>query len=161
MIMKSGTKRVAAFCFLKNQGQYLLLKRTKSPYYGVYAPVGGSVEPHETPEAAAIRETFEESGIALKHVDFCGILTETSPIDYNWVSFVYTAEIDHVIPQPCEEGVLMWIDKNLAPSLHVPPTDPAIYKYMETGTFFILNAVYDQDMRLIAMKEELSGINIV
>ena len=159
--MKTGTKRVAAFCFLKNKHQYLLLKRTKMPYKDVFAPVGGSVEPFETPEQAAIRETYEESGIQLKSIEFCGILTETSPLDYNWVSFIYTAGIDHIEPPHCDEGVLMWINKTDAPELEVPPTDPAIYRYMSEGTFFILNAVYDQEMKLISMNEILSDVKII
>ncbi len=159
--MKPGTKRVAAFCFLKNKQQYLLLKRTKMPYQGVFAPVGGSVEPFETPEQAAIRETYEESGIQLKSVEFCGILSETSPLDYNWVSFIYTAEIDHIEPSPCDEGILMWVNKTDAPTLEIPPTDPAIYRYISEEIPFILNAVYDQNMKLISMDEIMSGVKIV
>lgn len=157
MEIKTGFKRVAAFCFLKHKDQYLLLKRTKMPYYGVYAPVGGSVEPHETPEQAAIREVYEETGIQIADVQFCGILAETSPIDYNWVSFIYTTEIPYQDPSFCDEGTLIWIDKEVAPSLHIPPTDPAIYRYMSEGVSFILNAIYDTEMLLISMKNELTG----
>lgn len=159
--MKDGKKRVAAFCFLKHQDKYLLLKRTKIPYYGKYAPVGGSVEPHETPDQAAIRETKEEAGIHLNNLEFCGVLTETSPINYNWVSFVYTAEIQYQEPAECNEGILMWIDKKIAATLDIPPTDPIIYQFMAEGRTFVLNAMYDEDMQLISMKEELTNTIIV
>ena len=41
----------------------MLLKRFKTPNKGLYTPVGGKLEPHESPLNAAIRETFEETGI--------------------------------------------------------------------------------------------------
>lgn len=159
--MKPGTKRVAAFCFLKHKNQFLLLKRTKMPYFGVFAPVGGSVEPHETPEQAAIREAYEEADIKVSEVSFCGILAETSPIDYNWISFIYTVEIPYQVPGNCDEGQLMWIDQDIAPTLHIPPTDPAIYRYMRQGESFVLNAIYNADMQLISMKNNLTGEIIV
>ncbi len=42
-----------------------MVRRGKSPGYGRWAPIGGHVEAGETDEAAARRETAEETGLML------------------------------------------------------------------------------------------------
>jgi ADP-ribose pyrophosphatase YjhB (NUDIX family) len=54
---------VLTFIFAENH--LLLLRRGVDPYAGSWAPPGGYVEPYESAEAAAIRETWEEVGILL------------------------------------------------------------------------------------------------
>ncbi len=44
-------------------GEFLLIKHKK---LGKWLPPGGHLEVNETPEGAAIRETFEETGIRVK-----------------------------------------------------------------------------------------------
>lgn len=159
--MKPGSKRAAAFCFLSHHDKYLLLKRTKTPYYGKYAPIGGSLEPFETPDQAIIRETMEEAQVMLNDIRFCGILTETSPVQYNWISFVYTSEIPWYEPPLCDEGILMWVEKSEAPSLDIPPPDLIIYQYLKEGRQFVLDAIYNEQMELVSMIEKLSGDIVV
>ena len=48
---------------LQSGNRYLLLKRNKPPYVGIYTPIGGKLEPYEDPYSAAVRETWEETGI--------------------------------------------------------------------------------------------------
>ncbi len=50
-----GLKRTATLCILRNDNNCLLLKRLREP------PVGGKLDPFESPLNAAIRETFEEA----------------------------------------------------------------------------------------------------
>ena len=38
----------------------------KHPKLGIWLPPGGHIEPNELPEEAAIRETLEESGVAIR-----------------------------------------------------------------------------------------------
>jgi 8-oxo-dGTP diphosphatase len=47
------------------KSRILLLKRGQDPYRGKWAPPGGFVEPNESLETAAARETFEEVGIRI------------------------------------------------------------------------------------------------
>ena len=41
-------------------------------------PLGGHIEPAELPHEAALREVFEESGLEVKLIDFCGEVADTS-----------------------------------------------------------------------------------
>jgi 8-oxo-dGTP diphosphatase len=51
-----GLKRVAVICILRNQTNFLLLKRFNEPLKGLYVPVGGKVDPYENPYETALRE---------------------------------------------------------------------------------------------------------
>ena len=152
-----GIKRVAVFCIIKSGHHYLLLKRAKFPNQGKFVPVGGKVDPYETPIAAVIRETMEETGIVITNPRFCGILTETSPVNYNWVSYIYMVEIPWLPAPACDEGELYWVHADELKDLDTPPTDWYIYQYVNDELFFVFNAVYDTDMKLINMTEEMSN----
>ena len=153
-----GLKRVAVFCILKNKNRFLLLKRANEPNIGKMVPVGGKINPFETPYNAVIRETLEETGILLQHVKFCGVLTETSPTEYNWVSFIYTSDIENVAAPYCDEGILSWVDENELENLNTPPTDWHIYQYIAHNLPFVFSAEYDQNLTMLMMKDELTGI---
>ncbi len=145
---------------LKNQNRYLLLKRANEPNKGKYLPVGGKLDPFETPFDCAVRETYEETGINIENPIFCGMLTESSPIAYNWIAYIYLAEIDDIPPPPCDEGELEWVDSELLASIDTPPTDLFIYQYVHKNIKFIFSAVYDKEMNLIEMHDELSGEHV-
>ncbi len=153
----TGLKRAAAMVVLRHEQQFLLLKRARPPFVGRYLPVGGKLEPHEDPRSAAIRETFEETGMALEKLKFGGTLIETSPIDYNWMSHIYIADIPFQPPPFCDEGTLEWIDFEHIPNIPTPPTDFIIYQYLMREQAFAFNAIYDADMNLLQMTEEISG----
>lgn len=143
---------------LKSREQFLLLERKNPPNKGTYTPVGGKLQPFEDPVQAAIRETREETGIHLSGVRYCGSLVESSPTKYNWVCFVYLAEIAPVEPPPCNEGVLTWIPIDRLPGVPTPPTDRFIYEYLLAGKPFAFNAEYDEQLNLLNMSEEFENI---
>ncbi|MFD2556800.1 NUDIX hydrolase [Sphingobacterium tabacisoli] len=152
-----GIKRVATLCVLRHQNSFLLLKRLKEPNKDDYTPVGGKVDPFESPLAGAIRETFEETGINVDTMRFCGILTESSPTKYNWVNYVYIADIDYVVPPLCNEGTLNWIDFEDLLNVPTPKTDWYIYKYILDKKPFAFNAEYDDTLSLLSMHEEIEN----
>jgi 8-oxo-dGTP diphosphatase len=152
-----GLKRTAAMVVLRHGDSFLLLKRAKSPNKGKYVPVGGKLEPFENPLNAALRETYEETGLRLNTVKYCGVLVETSPTDYNWQCNIYVAEIDFIPPPPCDEGTLEWIDFDRVPNVPTPPTDLHIYHYIMAGKPFAFDAVYDENLKLLEMREEIEG----
>ncbi len=152
-----GIKRVAVFCIIKSGDQYLLLKRAKVPNQGKFVPVGGKIDPYESPLEAVIRETLEETGIVVTRPKFCGVLTETSPVSYNWVSFIYTVEIPWLPVPPCDEGELCWIPAEELKDLNTPPTDWHIYQYVNEGRPFVFSAVFDENLVMTSMMDELSG----
>lgn len=156
-----GLKRSATLCILRNGSQFMLLKRAKEPNKDRFTPVGGKIDPFESPLKAAIRETFEETGIRIETMKFCGILTETSPTPYNWINFVYLADIDLIEPPICNEGVLEWIAFDDLLKVPTPKTDWYIYKYILDGKPFVLHAEYDQGIHLLSMTEEIENIKIL
>ena len=153
-----GLKKVATLCVLKHEQKFMLLKRLKEPNKGKFTPVGGKLDPHENPLAAAIRETYEETGIKVDQMKFCGLLTESSPTEYNWVGYVYLADIALIEPPECNEGELKWIDFDDVLKVPTPTTDWFIYKYILEGKPFAFNADFDANNKLICMKEELEEV---
>lgn len=165
--MLEGYKKAVSLCILKNNNHYLLLKRGKSKTKkeedcGLYIPVGGKIEPFETPEEAAKREIKEEVGIEITNIDFKGIIVETcKTIDYNWIDFVFIADVVCFVPSECEEGVLEWINKDDIFSIPAPEIDKEMYKYIINNEKFIFNDIYNNDMELIYAKEEIKGKIII
>ena len=156
-----GIKRVAVFCIIKSGDQYLLLKRAKVPNQGKFVPVGGKIDPYESPIQAVIRETMEETGIAISDLKFCGVLTETSPVNYNWVSFIYSVEIPWIPAPDCDEGELYWVHADELKDLYTPPTDSHIYQYVNEGRPFVFSAIFDENLVMTSMINELSGEEMV
>ena len=156
-----GLKRVAVICIVRNQTNFLLLKRFNEPLKGLYVPVGGKVDPYENPKDAAIREVSEEAGLSLDSMRFCGTLVETSPSKYNWMSFIYEAEVDYFEPPICNEGILEWHDFINIDSFPTPETDFFIYQYVLKKKPFAFNAVYTEKVELISMVEEIENVKIV
>jgi 8-oxo-dGTP diphosphatase len=156
-MISEGIKRVAVFCIIKSGDQYLLLKRAKEPNKGKFVPVGGKIDPFETPYDAVIRETKEETGITITSPAFCGVLTETSPVNYNWVSFIYLTEIDYIPAPECDEGELHWIHADQLMDVDTPSTDRYIYQYVAHGKPFVFSAVFDTGLNMTSMVDELAG----
>lgn len=157
MNFPTGLKRSAAMVVLRNEDNFLLLKRNKEPNAGLYVPVGGKLEPFEDPYSAALRETYEETDLQLEKLHYGGVLIETSPTPYNWQVNIYIADIPRVPPPHCDEGTLQWIPFSEVPGVPTPPTDWQIYQYLMRGQPFALNAIYDKEMKLMRMVEEIEG----
>ena len=130
MEVELGIKRTAVMVILKNDDQFLLLKRKRNPNKNKYTPVGGKLDPFENPTHTAIRETFEETGIKINELKYVGSLIETAPNKYNWNCLVYLAEIPFQEPPFCNEGELKWIAKMDLLNVPMPPTDLTIYEYV-------------------------------
>lgn len=160
MNIPTGLKKSAAMVVLRHQDMLLLLKRANPPHAGKYLPVGGKLEPFEDPYTAALRETEEETGIRLSSLTFSGILIETSPSSYNWQSSIYVADIDYQEPPVCDEGTLEWIRFQDVFNIPTPETDRHVYLHIMQNKPFVFNAIYNEQMTLIQMKEEIEGIMV-
>ena len=159
-----GLKRNAVLCLLRHRGEELMLHRAREPNRGLWVPVGGKLEPFETPRAAAIRELREEAGIDVGDVRLLGTLVETSPTAYNWWTAVYLAELPDAGPRPplarCAEGELRWVPGERLHDLPMPATDRHIYACRDGGRPFMLTAEYDDALTLLRLDEELTGTRL-
>ena len=153
-----GLKRTATLCILRHQDRFLLLKRLKEPNKDLFTPVGGKLDPFESPLKAAIRETWEETGIQVATMRYCGVLTESSPTAYNWANYVYLADIDWQPAPPCDEGTLAWIAFDDLLNVPTPKTDWFIYKYILDGKPFAFHAEFDENIELRHMVEEIENM---
>ncbi len=156
-----GLKRSAAMIVLRHEQSFLLLERAKNPHIGKMVPVGGKLEPFEDPYTAALRETKEETGISLDQLQYAGVLIESSPSPYNWQCNIYVADIPFQDPPPCDEGILKWVQYEDIPNILTPPTDWQIYQYIMRKQVFAFNAVYNADLELIRMVDEIEGKVVV
>jgi 8-oxo-dGTP diphosphatase len=153
--MSEGLKKIASMVILRNESKYLLMKRAKEPNIGKYLPVGGKLEPFETPRACAIRETYEETGISISEPKFYGTLVETSPTKYNWMVFVYVADVDYTEALECDEGKLEWIEDSDLDNIPTPASDFHIYQYIKEDKNFAFCASYDEQLNLLEMRDEI------
>ena len=79
---------------VEKDGQYLMVKETKGDRQFINQPAG-HVEPGEDIIAAALRETFEETGWVVTVCGFLGIstyLAEKTGVTYYRMTFVATPE---------------------------------------------------------------------
>ena len=148
-------------CLLEGPEGFLLLKRSKPPHVGHYVPVGGHVENYESPRRAVVREVEEETGIEVLDPILKGIVTETSPVDYNWIVYVYGARIPHLPPPSCPEGELSWVKPERLSALPVPEIDRHMYRYLLEGRFFVFEAEYDQRITLAGLYDELNRLPLL
>ena len=155
--------------FLKYQDEILLLNRNKPSWMGCWNGVGGKIEEGESPVEAAIRETFEETGIKVNIKD-----------DYNrvaWVvkedkdslggMYVFIQEIDSKINTPAAspEGVLDfkkidWIldKRNSGIAKNIKVFLPEYLKGIKQDYITIYGQEFD-DLEIIK-KVDLDNINI-
>ena len=109
--MKLGT-----LCYVEKDNQYLMLHRTKKEndmHKNLWVGLGGKLEAGESPEDCVIREVFEESGLLITNPKLRGILT--FPAFFNqedWYVFLFVATEFTGEIQPCEEGELVWVQKD-------------------------------------------------
>jgi 8-oxo-dGTP diphosphatase len=157
MYVSGGHKQPAVLNILKNDNRLLLLKRLKEPNKGKFTPIGGKLDPFESPYAAVIRETREETGILVTDIRYCGIMVETSPTNYNWICFTYLSEIDFLDPPECSEGELVWINYAELLKVPTPATDWHIYKYITDRKNFMFNVEYDDQLNIVSIKEEIEN----
>lgn len=141
-------------CYIENGGAYLMMHRTKKindENHDKWIGIGGKFEPEETPYECAKREIYEETGLKADSLFYRGIIT--------FVSDLYGTEYMHLftcnsysgnLKQDCDEGELVWIDKNKVCQLPIWEGDKIFLKLIdEENRFFSLKLVYVGD-RLIS-----------
>jgi 8-oxo-dGTP pyrophosphatase MutT (NUDIX family) len=114
--------------FIRKDGKYLMLKRASGKKFApdVVHPIGGKIEPDESPFLAAQREVLEEAGIKIKNIRLKAVVLELKPYKAtkgNWLIFHFTADYDSGQIGQTDEGELVMLEEkeiykqNLFPSI--------------------------------------------
>jgi 8-oxo-dGTP diphosphatase len=125
--------KIATLCDLRDKdGRVLLLRRLKSPNFGMVSPIGGKLDVHtgESPAQCARREIAEEAGIdvPIERLHLLGMISETAyEGKSHWLIFYYRV-LGPVWTEPRQmrEGELAWFAKGELGSLPLPETDRRI-----------------------------------
>ena len=132
--------KLATLCYVRSGGQTLMLHRIKKEndmHAGKWNGLGGKMEAGETPEACAIREIEEESGLLVRLPVLRGILTFPGfNNDEDWYAFVFvtTNFSGQLIDSP--EGELAWIDDDKLLDLNLWPGDRIFLPWLDRDEFF-------------------------
>ena len=108
--------------------------------------VGGHFEKGESPEECLLREVKEETGLELTSYQFRGIVTFISnewPDEYMclYTADRYTGDIGN-----CDEGELVWVEKEKIMDLNIWEGDKIFLKLLtENQPFFSLKLEYKGD----------------
>lgn len=122
--------KISTLVYLRNSGgDLLLMKRNKSPNFGLWSPVGGKLEmaTGESPHRAAVREVHEETGLALQTSDLhlFGIIAENNyESTCHWLMFLFDCQVPvNELPPPIDEGTFGFIPESEIQNLVIPDTD--------------------------------------
>jgi len=138
--------KLATLVYVKRPGQTLMLHRVKRPqdmHRGKWNGLGGKLEAGETPEACAVREVYEESGLAIRAPELRGFLTFPAfRPEEDWYCFVFVAH--HFTGELIDsaEGVLAWIDDDRLLELPLWPGDRIFLPWLDQPRFFSGKFVY-------------------
>ena len=142
--MKLGT-----LCYIEKNNQYLMLHRTKKEddmHEGLWVGLGGKFEPGESPEECVIREIFEESGLTIANPQLRGIMTfpKFAKQKEDWYVFLFTVTEFTGTVKPCNEGELVWVDKDRLNELPMHMGDYHFLKCLqEYDSVFTAKYVYE------------------
>ena len=98
-------------CFVTHGPDVLLLKRapTRRVFPNKYNGVGGHLERDEDPLSGAVREIYEETGLEVHDVLFCGVSHIDAGEDSGILLMIFRAEAATREFVDSTEGTLEWI----------------------------------------------------
>ena len=138
--------RKTSLCYLERDGRYLVLHRTKKAHDengGKWIGVGGKFEPGETPDACALREVREETGLTMTNFRLRGIVVFVSDVWGLEYMYLYTATEWTGTLTVCDEGELVWLEKGELLKKNLWEGDRLFLKALETRDgFFIMKLRY-------------------
>lgn len=121
------------------EGQVLLARRAADPYRGHWDIVGGFMEYDESPEAAALREAREETGLQLQLLGLLGAYLDSyGNGGYTTLNIYYVAQVIGGQPQPADDVVeLAWFSPSTLPDemafpAHTPQVLADWIRWMES-----------------------------
>ena len=97
------------------EGRILVQDRLDPGWPGICLP-GGHVEPGESFTHAAIRETWEETGLTVEDPRLCGVKQFQAKDGARYVVFFYKATRYTGTLRSSREGEVFWLDRKALPN---------------------------------------------
>ncbi len=131
-------------------GKVLLLKRANNKKVdpGLYAGIGGKVEPHESFYEALIREIEEETGLTeLESVRPYSVTQHPyPPTDSEWVNIYFVVAIPKQVEvKATEDGTFHWVDPKKTDSLPMPDDIKEYLKVLSENPKAFIFGFFDHD----------------
>ena len=138
--------RNTTLCYIEKDGRYLMLHRTKKEIdenKDKWIAVGGKFEYGESPEDCALREVKEETGLTLNSYTYKGIVTFVSDKWGTEYMHLFLSDDFSGSLKECDEGDLMWVEKEKVRSLYCWEGDKIFLSLIEKNVpFFSLKLNY-------------------
>lgn len=135
--------------YIEKDNKYLMLHRTKKindENRDKWLGVGGKLEEGETPFECARREVYEETGLLNLLLSYKGVVTFVSDEHGTEYMHLFVAEGNGDEPAECNEGELVWVDKDKIFSLPIWEGDKIFFDLINKGApFFSLKLEYKKD----------------
>ena len=143
---------LTTLCYIEHDGKYLMLHRVKKDKdinKDKYIGVGGHFEYGESPDECLLREVKEETGLTLTSYRARGIITFVYGQDVTEYMHLYTADAYTGDMLDCDEGELVWIEKEKVYDLPIWEGDKVFFRLLEEDKgFFSVKLVYSEDDEL-------------
>ena len=139
-----------SLCYLERDGKYLMLHRVKKindENRDKWIGIGGKFEDKESPHDCASREILEECGLIANKLNYRGIVTFVSDIYPTEYMHLFTcSDFSGTEKRDCDEGELLWVDKEEISSLPIWEGDKVFLELLKTDhPFFSLKLEYSGD----------------
>ena len=144
---------VATLMFVIKDGKILLIHKKRGFGKGKINGPGGKLEPGETPEECAVRETQEELLITPLGVKFAGLLHFQFTDGHSIHGYVYTATDFEGEPTETDEAAPIWCSIDDLPFERMWADDSTWFPYLLEGRGFSGRYVFDDDRMLDAVLE--------
>lgn len=146
----------ATLMFVIRDGQVLLIHKKRGLGAGNINGPGGRLEPGETPEAAAIRETQEEVGVTPTGVAYCGELQFQFVDGLSIHCSVYRATGCEGTPCETDEAIPLWVPVDRIPYDRMWADDAHWLPLMLAGKRFSGRFLFDA-ARMLDHRLEVDG----
>ena len=151
--------QLTTLCYIEKDDRYMMLHRVKKENdinRDKYIGIGGHFEYGESPDECLLREAKEETGLTLTDYRARAIITFVYGENVVEYMHLYTATGYEGEILECDEGELVWIEKDRVDELDIWEGDLIFFDLLNKDTdFFSLKLIYDTDDRLI--KAVLNG----
>ena len=129
----------STLCYIEKDGRWLMLYRGRKendPNAGKWVGVGGKFEDKESPEDCVCREVKEETGLELISQRLRGIITFVSDKWETEYMYLFTADEFCGELTLCDEGDLMWVEREKVLTLPLWEGDKLFLALLPTDVGF-------------------------